>query len=326
MYMPTSSGAGGVRLQSRDLDLLQGLFESRVMTLRHVTALYFAGKREAAKKRVQRLKAGGYLRERPRDRHEPSVLILAPKGYAVLQDEGHLEGYPRIGWKAMQRRVMVSPLTLRHELDVMDVKSALVSAIAARANLSIIEFSTWPALTQFKVHSSPRHYGQIALVKPDGLLRLRVSESSTTRDDAFFIELDRSTETLDILAEKAACYAAYYKDGGFAERSGSSDDKYRRHPFRVLLICKSQARCHSAAIRLLRSDPPVLSRVWLATIADVIASPLDAIWTRPGDYRHAAHRREVHAGQFTDVPRLPLLCDDDLEYHEHRAANAVTAH
>jgi hypothetical protein len=49
--MPILSDAGDVRLQSRDLDLLQGLFESRAMMLRHVTALYFAEKKEAAKKR-----------------------------------------------------------------------------------------------------------------------------------------------------------------------------------------------------------------------------------------------------------------------------------
>jgi len=49
----------GVQLQPRDFELLRGLFESRVMTLAHVSALYFDGKREMAKKRVQKLKAAG---------------------------------------------------------------------------------------------------------------------------------------------------------------------------------------------------------------------------------------------------------------------------
>jgi hypothetical protein len=323
--MPILSDAGDVRLQSRDLDLLQGLFESRAMMLRHVTALYFAEKKEAAKKRVQRLKADGYLRQRPRDRHEPSVLVLAPKGFAVLKNEGRLDGYPRIGWKAMERRTAVSPLTLRHELDVMDVKTALVSAIAANQNLSVVEFATWPALTQFRVYQRRQQGGQAALLKPDGLLRLRVSDAGVTHDDSFFIELDRSTETLDTLAAKAACYAAYYKDGGFAERCGSSADEYRRHPFRVLLICKSHARCHSAAIRLLDNDPPVLSRVWITTITDVIASPLGEIWTRPADYRHVAHFRDAHAPQIAHVPRHALLRGDDSAHHKHRTSNAVIA-
>jgi hypothetical protein len=44
-----------VELQERDLAVLQGLFESRLMTLTHITRLYFNGHAEAAKKRVQRL-------------------------------------------------------------------------------------------------------------------------------------------------------------------------------------------------------------------------------------------------------------------------------
>jgi len=48
-----------ISLQKRDLALLRGLFESRVMTNDHATALYFEGKSEAAKKRLQKLKAAG---------------------------------------------------------------------------------------------------------------------------------------------------------------------------------------------------------------------------------------------------------------------------
>jgi predicted nucleic acid-binding protein len=52
-----------VELQERDLAILQGLFESRLMTLNHVTHLYFNGHSEAAKKRIQRLKEDRYVRE-----------------------------------------------------------------------------------------------------------------------------------------------------------------------------------------------------------------------------------------------------------------------
>jgi len=45
------------QLQSRDFDLLHGLFESRIMTTAHIATMYFDGKREAAKKRLQKLKA-----------------------------------------------------------------------------------------------------------------------------------------------------------------------------------------------------------------------------------------------------------------------------
>src|SRR4051812_13098621 len=76
-----SLGRNGVDLQERDFDILAGLFECRVMTLAHVTDLYFDGKSEAAKKRVQKLKAAGLLRERKRRIGDPSVLHIGMKAF-----------------------------------------------------------------------------------------------------------------------------------------------------------------------------------------------------------------------------------------------------
>jgi len=64
--------ADALKLQPRDLVLLRGLFESRVMTTDHAAALYFDGKGEAAKKRLQKLKSAGFIAERPRRTFEPS--------------------------------------------------------------------------------------------------------------------------------------------------------------------------------------------------------------------------------------------------------------
>jgi hypothetical protein len=54
-----STKADALQLQNRDLALLRGLFECRVMTNDHATALYFDGKDQAAKKRLQKIKAAG---------------------------------------------------------------------------------------------------------------------------------------------------------------------------------------------------------------------------------------------------------------------------
>ena len=53
-----------IYFQKRDLALLRGLFESRVMTASHISTLYFHGKREYTKKRLQRIKAAGFIGER----------------------------------------------------------------------------------------------------------------------------------------------------------------------------------------------------------------------------------------------------------------------
>ena len=84
----------GIELQDRDWTLLRDLLESRVMTLRQAAILHFAGKTEAAKKRIQQLKAAKLLCERPRKPSEPSVLHLAPAAFAICKASGTLDHYP----------------------------------------------------------------------------------------------------------------------------------------------------------------------------------------------------------------------------------------
>lgn len=216
-----TSGRGGVELQPRDFALLRGLFDSRVMTLAHAAALYFAGKAEMAKKRVQRLKAAGLVRERPRRAYEPSVLFLTAPAFRVLSDHGLLSDYPRVGLTNLEKRAQVSDLTLRHELAVMDVKAAVVTAVAGLPHLRVVEFATWPLLYQFHAsHPAPGGYGQTeVLLKPDGLVRI-YEDAGGTFEHACYLEVDRSTESQDTLAQKAACYADHYRSGGFAARPG----------------------------------------------------------------------------------------------------------
>jgi hypothetical protein len=77
--------SNSLQFQERDLALLRGLFECRVMTNDHATSHYFEGKNEAAKKRLQKLKAAGLISERPRRTFEPSILFLTRKGLLTLQ-------------------------------------------------------------------------------------------------------------------------------------------------------------------------------------------------------------------------------------------------
>ncbi len=74
-------------LQDRDLSLFRGLFKSRVMTTAHIAAPYFDGKKEAAKKRLQKIKAAGLISERKPRVNEKSILFLSRKGFTLLQRE-----------------------------------------------------------------------------------------------------------------------------------------------------------------------------------------------------------------------------------------------
>ncbi len=274
-----------LEIQERDFALLLGLYECRVMALRHVCELYFEGRMEAAKKRLQKLKAGGYVRERPRLIGEPSVLHLSKKAFIKLQRSGRLERFPTMAIAAMEKRSQVSDLTLRHELEVMDVRTAFLKAVDRQEGISATEFSTWPALHQFSAeHVSPLVGRRELVTKPDGFIRLREEEGSEVFERMFFLEVDRSTEAQHLIAQKAACYLDFYQKGGMAERFGAPREEFRRFPFRVLMVFLNEERRNNAAERLLQNSPPILTQVWLTTFPEIMSGPLSAIWMRPKDY------------------------------------------
>jgi hypothetical protein len=305
----------GVALQERDFEILLGLFECRVMTLSHITGLYFGGKSEAAKKRIQKLKAGGYLWERTRRIGDPSVLHIGKKAYTALQTHGRLTAFPNIGLAAFDKRAQVSALTLRHELEVIEVRAAFFEAVRKQPQLSIVEFGTWPALHQFTAHHTSSQFGRRELtVKPDGFIRIREAATDGTFEHMFFLEVDRSTETQEIIAQKAACYLSYYQSGGLALRFGKEREDFKDFPFRVLMVFRNQERRNNAAERLLQNNPPILTQVWLATLPDVNIAPLEEIWLRPRDYltvtegtRFDPVRRPRNAPYFRESERERLI-------------------
>lgn len=274
-----------LQLQPRDLRFLLGLFESRVMTASHISILYFDSKREYTKKRLQKIKAAGFIGERKRNANEPSVLFLTRKGFAHLKSEGQLSEFPSLSTNSFEARANVSHFTLRHELEIMDVKSAFHAALVKSESFSIAEFSTWPILHQFE--TSRDGYGSDVLVKPDGFIRLheKGADGSLFEHSPFFLEVDRSSETQDTLVSRAEAYLAYYKSGGFAVRNGATRDCFKEYPFRVLMVLKSAERRNNMAARLAGNTPPILTMVWLTTLAEVTVNPLGPIWIQPKDYR-----------------------------------------
>jgi hypothetical protein len=249
------------------------------MTTAHVAVLYFDGRREMAKKRLQRIKVAGYIAERPRSPFAAAVLFLTARGIKVLRSEGILQDYPAFDGVALIKRALVSDLTIRHELEVMDVKAAFHAAVSAVDRHSIAEFGTWPALYQF---------GSRRLTKPDGFMRFRATDrSGQISEHAFFLEVDRSTESQEALVSKATSYLDYYKSGGFAERNGAHRSDFRSYPFRVLVVLKNSERRNNLAEWLLRRNPQILAQIFLSTAEEVTTDPLGSIWIRPIDYRNA---------------------------------------
>src|SRR5436190_9032058 len=101
----------GLSLQERDSAILRGLFECRIMMAAHIATLYFDGKSEATKKRLQKFKAAGLIGERRRRVSEPAVLFLTRKGFDILRHQGGVQEYPPLGAATLDKRARVSELT-----------------------------------------------------------------------------------------------------------------------------------------------------------------------------------------------------------------------
>lgn len=313
-------------LQDRDIAFLRGLFEARVMTAEHVAALYFDGRGEYTKKRLQKLKTAGLVAVRPRKPFEPAVLFLTRAGLVPLHERGVLQEYPEFDLPALERRARVSDLTLRHELEVMDVKVAFHASLKQTPALTVAEFNTWPLLNQFLAVRS-RFEGADVMVRPDGFIRIRENEADGgVSEHSFFLEVDRSTETQETLVFRAECYLNYYKSGGFADKNGGARSAFKEYPFRVLFVFKSAERRNNTAERLLLNSPPIFTQVCLSTIDEVTREPLGAVWIQPKDYRSAvvdtpfdiegpryrpADRRQPMRDAFIEknVPKFRLLSD-----------------
>jgi hypothetical protein len=273
-----------LRLQPRDFTVLQELFESRLMTLSHVATLHFDGRTEYAKKRIAKLKDAGFIAERPRRRFEPSVLSLTRRAFQVLHDRGYLVEYPELTLHSMEKRSRVSELTLRHELAVMDVKVAMVKAIRPQPSLHVERFCTWPKLYEFSSRifedGSAQRRG---LIQADGYLRISQQANGIPREVAFYLEIDRGTERLQSLVDRAVAYLDHYRSGGYSLWRGAQREEYKRYPFRVLGVFTSERRLRNIAERLLVNDPPVRHQFLLANFAEVIHDPLGPIWSSPAD-------------------------------------------
>ncbi len=192
------------------------------------------------------------ISERKRRVNEPSV-CLTRKSHALLTEQSAIADFPRLSTTAFEKRADVTQLTIRHELEVMDVKAAFYSALKISETFTIAEFSTWPQLHEFKANRPGS--GNDVLVKPDGFIRIHEKEKDGgVSEHTFFLEVDRSTETQNTLVNRAGCYLDHYKSGGFAVAHGKPGSEYKEFPFRVLLVLKNAERRNNTAPSITRKQ------------------------------------------------------------------------
>lgn len=221
--------------------------------------------------------------ERPRRARDPSILHLTAKGIAILGDRGVISNYPNFSRPYLEKRARVADSTLRHELQVMDVKAAIVTAIRKADGLHLETFNTWPLLNEFIAN---RPDGERVTVKPDGFVQfLQGAPDGAQFRYSFFLEVDRGSEVQERLANHASCYRDYYRSGGFAERCGGSRADPAEHPFRVLFVFDTPERRNNAAERMLMLADPIGTQAYLTTVSEATENPFGEIWMTPKQYR-----------------------------------------
>ncbi len=228
-----------LHLTARDRAVLIGLFEARVFTLKQLAKLYFEDRYEMTKKRLQKLKAAGYVRALNRAPFQPSALVLAKKGFLAVRHAEELARYPEIPWNTFYKRTQIADSTLRHELAVSEVRVALLSTIRERNDLELLELTTWPWQINFEARFPVKRdgftYKKAMTIRPDGLLRLKHRlPNGSSRDLTFYLEIDRSTESQTQLLKKASGYIAHRN----------------QEPFQVIFTFSTIARCREASSRI----------------------------------------------------------------------------
>ena len=285
--------AESLSLQVRDLDVLQSLFESRLATREHLAQLHFGGSYEAAQNRLKKLKDGRLLKATPAGIGKPEILSLALQGFDALKAHRRLERYPKFTRELFEDRKPLSPMTVEHELAVMNVKAAFVrEARTGWEDLAVREFVTWPLLYSFSAYVS-HDSTQRQEIKPDGFIELKVPQLQR-----FFLEVDRGSEKLDTILRKCHGYHHFYHSAGMAARYGVQEP--HEAPFRVIFSVESEARRNNIAEALVR-EGSILKLVWITTRAQIERDPFGEIYLTPRSYREAVHGTAHEPSQVDSV-------------------------
>jgi hypothetical protein len=268
-----------IELQSRDFRLLRCLLESRLMTRAHAAALVFHGRREAAKKRIQKLKAAGLITERRAKTYQPNQprpIHLSKPGVAALRAHG-----AQISAMAFQPPRAMSDAAISRHLKLIDIKVAFTHDCACESDGELLEFALAPS-HDLTVSSAPS--ARRLAVRPDAFIHIR----SADQHHRFFLDLVRPTASQRAICERVEAYREHYHSGGFAEALGLPASEYMRCPFRVLLVFQSPEMLRHTAIRLTELRKPILRQAWLTTASEATANPVGCIWVTPLAYRRAA--------------------------------------
>ena len=218
----------GFELQDRDIELLNYIFQLRLATIDHLSALSGRSVR-ALWNRLLRLKQRRYLASVARFMQK-QVYAIGSEGVPVLVEHGYA---PRVVAEKRLRHHELTEIGIRHSLFIADIHVRMI-VLARSGPITLAHWQEGPALWDSVV----AHDGEPPIpVRPDAYFTLNRTDQPDGKNTIhIFLEADRSTMAHSRMAAKIAGYLAYYEQGLHAR-------KYRGMPaFLVATVTQTRSR------------------------------------------------------------------------------------
>lgn len=274
-----------LQITGRDLEILRAVHRYRYLRTGQVKRLLFPESTtlQSARRRLRKLAHPGwrYLirigRAGQAGATAPeAAFCLATAGADLLGSCGdELIPYPR-------GRSGGGPLYLEHALALSEFRLALELGLRADPDLRLHRFVheeelkthlrrglSKDAYKLFHLFRHPRS-GQEYVVHPDALIVLAAGETAAARR-LFFLEIDRGSEALRLVADKVTGYRLLKESGAFRKFGDFAD-------FLVLLVTNSERRADN--LRKAFTDVPGEADVWIAHEAAIGKDTvlMEAVW------------------------------------------------
>lgn len=262
-----------LQLQPQDRELLRWVYECRFLTSRHLQGVD-PRHDQFVLRRLQRLFHHGYLcRIRTRTQHNAVfTYALGNRGAEELRLYG--VDVPKVDWDKKNTEVK-DQYFVAHELMVADFRVMLHLALTGRQDLALATTSPGKILQYTDDAGKPRK------IEPDWSFTLIEGDDELD----FFLEADRSTMTDGDYLTKLRAYWLFWKQ----EEQNAAQGLEARNAFRVLTICKTEARARNLRIIARHADDGKKGSdmFWFTHSArygiEEPACLLKAIWQTPVD-------------------------------------------
>ena len=212
-----------IRIQPRDIEILQALYNYRFLTTSQTASLFFNSKKRA-EQRLRKLYDAGLV-----DRifrpvimgSAETIYVLSKFGVSILSQETGIDTETISDTRLKAKKL--KSFFLDHFIDINQFRVALISASESnnydtlfwKYENELKNKSEQGVLIADKVND-PENTGQKIPVSPDAFFGLETPAGKAY----FFLEVDRATMTNTRFKRKMTGYARYWLDGVYQEKWG----------------------------------------------------------------------------------------------------------